>query len=312
MFSIALNRIYLAVLGLATMALTHQGLVRVFTDTNAAINYGLGAFACAALFAFVLHRWLHLEHLWARALVLLVPPRANPQYRHLVKKNLNHVLSQKVFRMEMRRVLNTPGVFKIFMDNETPTLQLDIAFPDRWKNHNYLRSALGWIATCMPATMMCQTVECKDTRLVFRFIARDVQNKDKESLHEGMREWKSNMQSLLVMRLDKCSIQSIGYVPQKLVRKPKLSAAPTVPNTAFEEDVLLTKEQVRLHIGFNGSTYYTYFQDQARAQQESNRREYASWEALWSVWQHMSEVQDAFVHGQDAGAKGARAPAKAV
>lgn len=311
MFSIALNRIYLAVLGLATMALTYQGLVRVFTDTPAAINYGLGALMCGVLFGFVLHRWMHLEYLWTRALMLLVPPKANPTYRELVKKNLNHVLSQKVFRMEMRRVLNAPGVFKIFMDQGTPTLQLDIAFPDRWKNHNYLRSALGWIATCMPATMMCQTVECKDTRLVFRFVARDAQNKDKEPLHEGMREWKTSMQSLLVMRLDKCSVQSIAYVPQKLVRKPK-STVPAVPTTAFEEDVLLAKEQVRLHIGFNGSTYYTYFQDQARAEQESNRREYASWEALWSVWQHMSEVQDAFMHVQDASAKGARAPAKAV
>ncbi len=97
---------------------------------------------------------------------------------------------------------------------------------------------------------------------------------------------------------------------QKLVRRPKLGAIPTVPNTAFEEDVLLTKEQVRLHIGFNGSTYYTYFQDQAQAQQESNRREYASWEALWSVWQHMSEVQDAFQHSPDAGTKGSQASAK--
>ena len=31
------------------MALTYQGLVRVFTDTNAAINYGLGAAACCVL-----------------------------------------------------------------------------------------------------------------------------------------------------------------------------------------------------------------------------------------------------------------------
>ncbi len=310
MFSIALNRIYLAVLGLLFMALTYQGLVRVFTDTNAAINYGLGAAACCVLFGLALRRWLHLEYLWARAIVLLVPPRANPQYRLAVKKNLNHVLSQKVFRMEMRRVLNTPGVFKMFMDQDTPALQLDIAFPDRWKNHNYLRSALGWIATCMPATMTCQTVECKDTRIVFRFVASDVQNKNKEPLYEAMLVWKSNMQSLLVMRLDKCSVQSIGYVPQKLVRRPKLGAIPTVPNTAFEEDVLLTKEQVRLHIGFNGSTYYTYFQDQAQAQQESNRREYASWEAMWSVWQHMSEVQDAFQHSPDAGTKGSQASAK--
>ena len=229
MFSIALNRIYLAVLGLLFMALTYQGLVRVFTDTNAAINYGLGAAACCVLFGLALRRWLHLEYLWARAIVLLVPPRANPQYRLAVKKNLNHVLSQIVFRMEMRRVLNTPGVFKMFMDQDTPALQLDIAFPDRWKNHNYLRSALGWIATCMPATMTCQTVECKDTRIVFRFVASDVQNKNKEPLYEAMLVWKSNMQSLLVMRLDKCSVQSIGYVPRSWFAVPSSARSQRCP-----------------------------------------------------------------------------------
>lgn len=293
MFSITMHRLYLAVIAAVTLAFAYQGLVRVYTYPILALVYCVCALGSTVLFALMVRRWFHLEFLWSRAMVLLVPNRAKEDYRKVVRKSLNHVLSQKVFRREMKNVLNKEGVFKIFMDNGTPVMQLDIAFPDPWNNHNYLRSALGWIATCMSATVTCQTLERKDTRLVFRFVHRDLQRKDAEGLHEAMLEWKKNLQSVLVIRLDKCTAKNLNYVPQKISMRPRTATLPAVPNTAFEEDVLLTEEQIRLHIGFNGSTYYTYFEDGVTTQVHG-RREYQSWEALWSVWQHMSEVQAAF------------------
>ena len=293
MFSIVMHRVYIGVLLAITLALTYLGLVRVYTQPGQALTYGIYALSFSILLALIVRRWFQLEFLWARAQVLLVPSRSSEDYRKVVKHNLNRVLSKKVFRHEMKRVLNKKGVFKLFMENGRPVAQLDIAFPDRWNNHNYLRSALGWIATCMPATITCHTLERKDTRLVFRFVHSDIDRKDAQGIHDAIGQWKRNIQSVLVMHLDECSVQDLNYVPQKIVRRHRTAALPNVPKTAFEEQVLLTEEQVRLHIGFNGSTYYTYFEDGVTTQVHG-RREYQSWEALWSVWQHMNEVQDAF------------------
>lgn len=293
MFSITMHRVYLAVFAAVTLALAYMGLSRAYTQPVFALTCGLYALGSAFVFGLCLHRWMHLEYLWTRAIVLLVPSNGSNVYRKTVRATLNAVLSKKIFRREMKRVLNKEGVFKMFVDNGTPVLQLDIAFPDTWDRHNYLRCALGWIATCMPATVTCQTLERKGSRLVFRFVHSDLQRKDAQGLHAAVREWKSNVQKLFVMHLDKCSVQDLNYVPQKISMRPKKSLLPEVPNTAFEEDVLLTEEQIRLHIGFNGSTYYTYFEDGVTTQVHG-RREYQSWEALWSVWQHMSEVQAAF------------------
>lgn len=293
MFSIVMHRVYIGVLLAITLALTYLGLVRVYTQPGQALTYGIYALSFSILLALIVRRWFQLEFLWARAQVLLVPSRSSEDYRKVVKHNLNRVLSKKVFRHEMKRVLNKKGVFKLFMENGRPVAQLDIAFPDPWNNHNYLRSALGWIATCMPATITCHTLERKDTRLVFRFVHSDIDRKDAQGIHDAIGQWKRNIQSVLVMHLDECSVQDLNYVPQKIVRRHRTAALPNVPKTAFEEQVLLTEEQVRLHIGFNGSTYYTYFEDGVTTQVHG-RREYQSWEALWSVWQHMNEVQDAF------------------
>lgn len=293
MFSITMHRVYLAVFAAVTLALAYMGLSRAYTEPVFALTCGLYALGGAFVFGLFLHRWLQLEYLWNRALMLLVPSNATEVYRKTVRATLNTVLSKKTFRHEMKRVLNKEGVFKLFVDNGTPVVQLDIAFPDTWDRHNYLRCALGWIATCMPATVTCHTLERKGSRLVFRFVHSDVQRKDAQGLHTAVREWKSNIQKLLVMHLDKCSVQDLNYVPQKISVRAKKFLLPEVPNTAFDEDVLLTEEQVRLHIGFNGSTYYTYFEDGVTTQVHG-RREYQSWEALWSVWQHMSEVQAAF------------------
>ena len=293
MFSIVMHRVYIGVLLAITLALTYLGLVRVYTQPGQALTYGIYALSFSILLALIVRRWFQLEFLWARAQVLLVPSRSSEDYRKVVKHNLNRVLSKKVFRHEMKRVLNKKGVFKLFMENGRPVAQLDIAFPDPWNNHNYLRSALGWIATCMPATITCHTLERKDTRLVFRFVHSDIDRKDAQGIHDAIGQWKRNIQSVLVMHLDECSVQDLNYVPQKIVRRHRTAALPNVPKTAFEEHVLLTEEQVRLHIGFNGSTYYTYFEDGVTTQVHG-RREYQSWEALWSVWQHMNEVQDAF------------------
>lgn len=293
MFSIVMHRVYIGVLLAITLALAYLGLVRVYTHPGQALTYGIYALGFSILLALLVRRWFQLEFLWARAQVLLVPSRSSEDYRKVVKHHLNRVLSKKVFRHEMKNVLNKKGVFKLFMENGRPVAQLDIAFPDPWNNHNYLRSALGWIATCMPPTVVCQTLERKDTRLVFRFVQRDIDRTDAQGLHDAIGEWKKNIQSVLVMHLDQCSVQDLNYIPQKIVRRHRTAALPNVPKTAFEEDVLLTEEQVRLHIGFNGSTYYTYFEDGVTTQVHG-RREYQSWEALWSVWQHMNEVQDAF------------------
>ena len=293
MFSIVMHRYYMLVLLAATLVLTYLGLVRVYSHPIDAVMYGACSLGTTMLLALLTRRWFQLEYFWTRAQALLVPTRATESYRKTVRENLNRVLSKKVFRHEMKNVLNKKGVFKMFMQNERPVIQLDVAFPDPWNNHNYLRSALGWIATCMPATVMCQTLERKDTRLVFRFVHSDLDRTDPKGLQEAIEEWRKNIQSVLVLHLDQCSVQDLNYVPQQLVRKHCTAALPRVPNTAFEEYVMLTEEQVRLHIGFNGSTYYTYFEDGVTTQVHG-RREYQSWEALWSVWQHMNEVQDAF------------------
>jgi hypothetical protein len=293
MFSILMHRVYIGVLLSITLALSYQGLVRVYSHPIEAITYGTFALGISIMFTLMVRRWLHLEFIWARAQSLLAPNRAQEEYRSIVKDSLNRVLSKIVFRDAMKNVLDKNGVFKLFVENGRHVVQLDIAFPDTWNNHNYLRSALGWIAACMPSSVMCQTLERKDTRLVFRFVHQDSEKKDAQSLHDALSEWKNNIQSVLVIRLDKCTVQDLNYVPQKIVRTHRLAALPNVPNTAFEEHVLLNEEQVRLHIGFNGSTYYTYFEDGATTQVHG-RREYQSWAALWSVWQHMNEVQYAF------------------
>ena len=293
MFSIFMHRIYMAVLLVTILVLTYLGLVRVYTHPVEALLYGTCALSMTIVLSLLTRRWFQLEFFWERAQSLLVPKRSKEGYREIVRDNLNRVLSKKVFRHEMKNVLNKKGVFKLFIQNGKPVVQLDIAFPDSWNNHNYLRSALGWIAACMPATVTCETLERKDTRLVFRFVHSDLDRTDSQGLHDAISEWRKSIQSVLVLHLDQCSVQDLNYIPQKLVRKHSTAALPKVPATAFEEHVLLTEEQVRLHIGFNGSTYYSYFEDGVTTQVHG-RREYQSWEDLWSVWQHMNEVQDAF------------------
>lgn len=293
MFSIVMHRVYIAVLVAITLILSYQGLVRVYTHPAEASTYGLCAIATTVLCTLMIRRWFQLEFLWARAQTLLVPNRTKEDYRKAVKHSLNRVLSKKVFRHEMKRVLNKDGVFKIFTENSIPVVQLDIAFPNPWNNHDYFRCALGWIAACMPPTIMCQTLERKDTRLVLRFIHRDIDRKDAQGLHDAIAEWKKMMQSVLVLHLDKCTVQDLNYVPQKISSHRQTAPLPNVPKTAFEEHVLLTEEHVLLHIGYDGSAYYTFFEDGVTTQMHG-RREYQSWNALWAVWQHMDEVQDAF------------------
>lgn len=293
MFSITMHPVYTAVLAAVTLALAYQGLVTAYTMPIQALTYCLCALGTGTLAGLLLRRWFQLEFLWSRAMKILVPNQVTAEVHKLVRSSLNNVLSKRVFRYEMKRVLNNNGVFKLFIENSIPVVQLDITFPNAWNNHNYLRSALGWIATCMPATITCQTLERKDTRLVFRFTHRDVERKDVQGLHEAIGEWKTNMQRVLVLHLNECTVQDLQYVPKKITRQLATASTPRVSKKAFEEDVLLTAENVRLHIGFNGSAYYTYFEDGVTTQVHG-RREYQSWADLWSVWRHMNEVQIAF------------------
>lgn len=293
MLSITMHPVYIAVLTAATLALAYQGLITAYTMPLQALTYCLCAIGTGTIAALLIRRWFHLEYLWSRAMNILVPNQATAEVYELVRSSLNNVLGKKNFRHEMKRALNRNSVFKLFMENSIPVIQLDITFNDSWNNHNYLRSAVGWISTCMPTTMTCQTLERRDTRLVFRFVHQDVKRKDAQGLHNAISEWKTNMQRVLVLHLNDCTVQDLNYVPQKI--KPQLlaSSVPRISKAAFEEDVLLSKENVRLHIGFNGSAYYTYFEDGVTTQVHG-RREYQSWPALWSVWRHIKEVQAAF------------------
>lgn len=267
--------------------------MHAYTQPIESIVFGALALISSSLLALLTLRWLRLEFFWARAQALLIPSQSNKEYSQTVKNDLNHVLSKKVFRYEMKNVLNKKGIFKLFMDNGKPVIQLDIAFRNPWNNHNYLRSALGWIATCMPTEMACQTLERKDTRLVFRFGYMDINKTDTQGMYAAVEAWRKNMQCLLVLHLDQCSLQHLNCIPQKINNRHRATNLPLAPSNAFEKNVLLTKEHVCLHIGFNGSTYYTYFEDGVTTQIHG-RREYQSWEALWSVWQHMNEVQEIF------------------
>lgn len=293
MFSITFHLVYIAILSVVTLVLTYQGLVNVYTSPVQAVTYCLLAIGAGTSLYFLVRRWLHLEFLWSRAMHLLVPNKTNVAVHKLVRGGLNTALSKKSFRYEMKRALNKPGVFKFFTEHSVPVVQLDIAFHDSWNNHNYLRSALGWIAACMPASITCQTLERKDTRLVFRFIHRDLECNDAQGLRDAIGEWTRNMQRVLVLHLNECSIQDLQHVPQKITRQQVATSTPRASTTVFEEDVLLAEENIRLHIGFDGSTYYTYFEDGVTTQVHG-RREYQSWAALWSVWRHMNEVQVAF------------------
>ena len=69
---------------------------------------------------------------------------------------------------------------------------------------------------------------------------------------------------------------------------PPVDQTPVPPQDIFERKISLESESLTLYVGFNGSAYYTRFEA------DGVPRTYPSWNALWQIWKHFSEVQEAF------------------
>ena len=282
---------------LAFMAAGFEGLYHLFSKPLYATGWILVSTIFGALAIMIGMRWFNLESMRMRGIALLTPSNADPKYKKKIYNTLGHVLGRRVFRQGVINALDKPNVFQLYIENNRPMLRLDITFESRWDNHNYLRSALGWIAVAMPTTLYCPSVDRKGTRLIFTFTYADATRHDAQGLQDAVAVWKSNMGTLFYHHFYKCSIQILQKNPMA-TQLPQVAKKrrPPAPVGKFEHNVHLNQENVNLHIGFNGSHYYTYFKVDGQTGNPNGLREYNSWDELWSLWQHMDEVQTALTN----------------
>lgn len=282
MQSIVWHRFYVVILVCCSTVLGLKSLSLLSSAPSLAAMYGIYCVGFCAVCTWCIRHWLHLEFLWERSARIIAPKNSTSKSLQMLRKGLNQVLSQKEFRLAVSNALNRPGVFKNVALSGKPQLVLDILFPDTWSSHFHLHCASAWIAACMPLHVKCIKLERIGPHLIFYFVPRDSAVRDKETLLAAVDVWRNNMQRLFYIRIAQCTVQDTDSV------EFYTKTIPVEPTAVFEKSIMLLKEGVLLLMGFDGTFFYTRF---ALAH---TRREYPSWKSMWSVWNHVEEVQTAF------------------
>lgn len=238
-------------------------------------------------------RWLFLENMMARAMGLFRDPHRDPRHTAQIRNVMDKALTSSEWRATMCTTLSAAHAFKLYDDHGRGVLALNIQFPPEWEQHAYLQAATGWIGVCMPMPVHCLRVDRKGTRLAYQFMLRHPTgdtHEDMRQLQQALAEWSMVMGKLLQMPMGQVSAQiSAELIPTQVpTMTPSPTGVPMAPSRVFERSISLEHEAVVLYVGFNGHSYYTKFGEAGPA------RTYASWEALWSVWKHLGEVQKAF------------------
>lgn len=279
------------------LVLTVGGWVLYIEQGDRRIPWALALLAIGSIG--VAYRWLFLENMMARASIILHDPHRDPRATARMHRTMDTALTSTEWRKTMHDTLNTPNGFRLYNDNGRAVLILTVQLPAHWEEHAYLKAAAGWIGVCMPPEVHCVRVDRNRTNLVYHFVLRTPGNSTHDEmrmLQRAVHDWGKTMSRLIHLPMTHVAVEMAASTdPQPSMEYvdvapplPPVDQTPVPPQDIFERKISLESESLTLYVGFNGSAYYTRF--------EANGvpRTYPSWDALWQIWKHFSEVQEAF------------------